>query len=162
MNEFEGELAPTGPAHEAALTEVMAAEAAHTASESEAEALLGAALPITITIMGGRRALRPVYPTLVRANQRLTRSIRNSGPAGPQLTRLVPAIQRRSVASLRAASASGRRITPDLVNRVVAGQAARVLGTPHICGPALVRNASIRHATVARPGRPVIRRASRV
>ena len=47
-NAMSGELAANESAHEAALTEVMAAEATHTASESEAEALLGATLPITI------------------------------------------------------------------------------------------------------------------
>lgn len=154
-NEFEGELAAHETAHEAALTEVLAAEAAHTESESEAEALLGAALPITITIMGGSRVLRTVQPTLAQANARLVRSIRRSGPSGPQLLRTVPSIQRRTVASLRAAQRAGQPVTPSLVSRVTAGQAARVLGTPHLCGRAIVRNTAIRQSTVARPGQRV-------
>lgn len=151
-NEMEGELASHEAAHEAALTEVLAAEATHTETESEAEALLGTALPITIRIMGGGAGLRRVTPTLVQANARLVRSIRNSGPAGPQLLRVVPAIQRRTVASLRAAQRAGRPLTPGLASAVMAGQAARVLATPRICGPVLVRNAAIRRATVGRPG----------
>jgi hypothetical protein len=156
-NAMNGELAASEMAHEAALTEVMAAEATHTASESEAESLLGAALPITITIMSGRRAARPVYPALVRANRRLVRSIRTSGPAGPQLLRVVPAIHRRTIATLRAAGRAGHPITPQLATQVMAGHAARVLSSPRLCGHALVRNTAIRHATVARPGRPVTR-----
>ncbi len=154
-NEFEGELAAHEAAHEAALTEVLAAEASHTASEGEAAAILGATLPITITIMGGRRALRPVLPTLTRANGRLVRGLYRSGPAGPQLVRLAPAIQRRTVGSLLAAQRAGRPITPGLATRVMAGQAARVLATPRLGGPALVRNTAIRQATVAPAGRMV-------
>jgi hypothetical protein len=44
----------------------------------------------------------------------------------------------------------------------MAAQAARVLGTPRKCGPALVRNAVIRQRAVAAPGRrPVARPGSR-
>lgn len=154
-NELEGELASHEQAHEAALTEVLAAEAAHTESESEAEALLGTALPVTIRIMGGTRTLRPVLPTLARANTRLVRSLRRSGPAGPQLLRVVPAIQRRTVASLRAAQRQGRPITPSLVAQVMAAQSARVLGTPQLTGRAIVRNTAIRQSTVAPARRPV-------
>ncbi len=150
---MNGELAASEVAHEAALTEVMAAEATHTASESEAESLLGATLPITITIMGGSRAVRPVFPSLVQANRRLVRGIRASGPAGPQLLRVVPAIQRRTIASLRAARRAGHPVTPQLATRVMAGHAARVLSNPRLCGHTLVRNAAIRHTTVAPAGR---------
>jgi len=144
-------------AHDARLTEVLAAEAAHTASESEAEALLGAALPVTIRIMAGPRSLRRVTPALVQANSRLVRSIRRSGPAGPQLLRTVPTIQRRTVASLRAMQGSGRPVAPRMVAPVMAGHAARVLGTPHICGPAIVRNTVVRRGSV-RTGGPRPRR----
>jgi hypothetical protein len=159
-NELQAELASHESAHEAALTEVLAAEAAHTASESEAAALLGATLPITIRIMGARRATHPVYPTLARAHSRLVRGIRRSGPAGPQLLRLVPCIQRRAVASLLAAHRTGRPITPELVVRVMAGQAARVMSNPRVCRHALLRNTTIRRGTVARAGRPVRRHAA--
>jgi hypothetical protein len=157
-SEFQGELAGHETAHEAALTEVLAAEAAHTESEGEAAAWAGSTLPITIRIMGGQRALRPVYPALTRANARLVRGIRRSGPDGPQLLRLVPSIQRRTVGSLLAAQRAGRPLTPQLVAPLMAGQAARVLGTPHLCGRALVRNTTIRQGTVAPAGRRVRQR----
>jgi hypothetical protein len=151
-NEFEGELAAHETAHEAALTEVLAAEAAHTSSEAEAEALLGTALPVTIRIMGATRVLRPVMPTLVRANAQLVRSLHNQGTAGRQLLRTVPAIQRRSIGSLKAIRRAGRQVTPTDVARVTAAQAARVLGSSGLCGRTLVRNTNIRQNTVAPAG----------
>jgi hypothetical protein len=138
---------------EAALTEVLAAEAAHTSSEAEAEALLGAALPITIRVMSGRGQLRRVTPALVRANARLVRGLRRSGPAGPNLLRLVPTIQRKTVATIKQQQRSGRPVPPSMVAPIMAAHATRVLGTPRKCGPALVRNAVVRQRTVAPAGR---------
>ncbi len=154
-NEFEGEIAAHEAAHEAALTEVMAAEASHTESESEAEAILGTSLPITIRIMGARRVLRPLTPALAQANARLVQGLHRQGPAGRQLVRLVPTIQRRTIASLKAAQRQGRPLTPALVSQIMAGQTARVLGNPQTCGRALVRNMAIRQGTVRRPNRRV-------
>ena len=150
-NEIHGELAANDRAHEAALTEVLAAEAAHSMDEREAGALIGATLPVTIRIMAGR-PLRPVVPALARANTRLVVGLRRSGPAGPQLVRLVPTIQRRAVATLGAVARSGRPVTPRIVAPVVAAQAARVLSTPSIAGPALLRNTAVRRVTVAPAG----------
>jgi hypothetical protein len=137
---------------------VLAAEAAHTPSEAEAEALLGAALPITIRIMSGRGQLRRVTPALVRANARLVRGLRRSGPAGPNLLRLVPTIQRKTVATIKQQH-SGRPVSPSMVAPIMAAHAARVLGTPRKCGPALVRNAVVRQRTVAPAGRRPVRSA---
>lgn len=155
-----GELESGHPdAGEAALTEVLAAEAAHTPSEAEAEALLGAALPITIRIMSGRGQLLRVTPALVQANARLVRGLRRSGPAGPNLLRLVPTIQRNTVATIKQQQRSGRPVSPSMVAPIMAAQATRVLGTPRKCGPALVRNAVVRQRTVAPAGRRPVRSA---
>lgn len=156
-NEFEGELANHQAAHEIALTEVLAAEASHTESESEAEALLNTALPITIRVMGGSSMLRQATPALVRANASLVRSLHRQGRDGRHLLRIVSAIHRRTIASLRALRRSGRPITPRLVSRVMAGHAAQVLGNPQILGTALVRNFAIRRGTVA-PAKQLLQR----
>jgi hypothetical protein len=147
--EMEWEVGGNPTAEDAALTEVLAAEAAHTASEAEAEALLGAALPITIRIIAGRRSMRRITPALVQANARLVRGLRRSGPAGPQLLRTVPTIQRRTLGSLRAMQRSGRPVRSSMVAPLMAAHAAKVLGTPRVCGPALVRNTVIRQRSVA-------------
>ncbi len=153
-NEFETEVGAHEAAHHAALAEVLGAEASHTESESEAQALLGAALPISIRVMGGRVALQRVTPTLVQANARLVLSLHRQGGPGRQLLRAVPSIQRRTVSSLKAIAQSGRPITPTIAAQVMAGQATRVLSTPKTCGRALVRNMVIRKNTVA-PKSPI-------
>jgi hypothetical protein len=150
-NEYETEVAAHEIAQEAALTEVMAAEASHTESESEAQALLGAAIPLSIRVMGGKMGIRRITPTLVRVNAQLVLGLHRQGRAGRQLIRTVPAIQRRTLATLKAIQKTGRPITPELARQVMAGQATRVLGTPGICGQALVRNMAIRNRTVVPP-----------
>lgn len=149
--ETQFEVAAGPAAHEAALTEVLAAEAAHSASLEEAQALLGAALPVTIRIMGGARVVRPYLPALTTANTRLVRSLATGGPEQRQLLRLVPTIHRRAVASLAQAGRAGRPVPAGLVPQIVAGQAARVLATPRLVGPALIRNTAVRRTTVAPP-----------
>jgi hypothetical protein len=153
--ETDGEVAASELAHAAALTEVLAAEAAHAESDPEVQSLLGAALPLTITIMRARGPMRRYLPILVRANARLARGMRASGPAGRQLSRLTVPIQRRTIASLAAAQRAGRPLPTAMVPQVMAAQAARVLASPQIAGPALVRNTAVRHGTVAPAGQIV-------
>jgi len=143
-NEAEVEVANHEAAHEAALTEMLAAQAAEAESESEAEAELASALPITITIMGGRRALRPVMPVLAQANGRLVQVLRRQGPAGRQLLRTVPAIQRRTVATIRAAARSGQPVTGPLAVRAMAAATQNVLGNPRQVQRTIERNALLR------------------
>jgi len=150
-NEYEAEVAEHEMAHEAALTEVMAAEATHTESESEAQALLGAAIPLSIRVMGDKMSIKGITPMLVRVNAQLVRNLHRQGRPGRRLIRAVPAIQRRTLATLKTIQRTGRPITPALAREVMAGQATRVLGTPGICGRALVRNMVIRKRTVALP-----------
>src|SRR6266536_2702231 len=150
-NEYEAEVAEHEMAHEAALTEVMAAEATHTESESEAQALLGAAIPLSIRVMGDKMSIKGITPMLVRVNAQLVRNLHRQGRPGRRLIGAVPAIQRRTLATLNAIQRTGRPITPALAREVMAGQATRVLGTPDICGRALVRNMVIRKRTVALP-----------
>jgi hypothetical protein len=150
-NEAELEVENTKAAHEAALTEVLAAEASHSESESEAGALLGAAVPSTVQSMGGQQTLRRVMPVMIQATARLVRLLHRHGPAGRHLLRLVPTILRRTVASLRAAQQAGRPITSALAVRLMAAQAARVLGNSTLVTRTMLRNAIIRKYTVA-PG----------
>jgi hypothetical protein len=145
----EAEIANSEAAHEAALMEVLAAEASHSESESEAEALVGAALPIGLSLLGASRSLRQIVPTLVMANAQLVRLLHRRGPAGRRLLRLLPTVLRWTIASLRAAQHTGRPITPALAQRIMAGHAAGILGTPRLCGRVIIRNAVIRQRTVA-------------
>ena len=142
--EFQGEIGAGEAAEEAALTELIAAEATLAEAEGEAEAALATALPITITIMGGRRALRPVMPALAQANGRLVRLMRRQGPAGRQMLRLVPTIQRQTVGTLRAAARNGRPITAPLAVRALAAATQNVLGNPRQVERGIARNLALR------------------
>jgi hypothetical protein len=143
-NESHPEVANTEGSHEAALTELLAAEAAQASTESEAEAVLATALPLTITIMGGRRALRPVTPILAQANGRLVRSLRQQGPAGRQLLRAVPTIQRQAIATMKAAARTGQPITAPLAVRAMAAATQRLLTNPRRIQRVMERNAILR------------------
>jgi hypothetical protein len=142
-------VANTGIAREAALTEVLAAEASHTESESEAAALIGTLLPISLRIMEGYQLLRSVLPVLLSATARLVRFLHRYSPDSRRLLRLVPTILRQTVASLRAARGWGCRLTSALVGCILAAQTRRVLENANLVGRSITRNALIRISTVA-------------
>jgi hypothetical protein len=146
-NESEAEVANHETAHEAALTEFLAAQAAEASTEAEAEAAIAATLPITISIMGGRRALRPVMPVMAQATGRMTKLLRQEGPAGQQLLRTVPTIQRQAIATLKAAARSGQPINSATAVKALASATNRVLGNPQRVQRAIVRNAVLRQRT---------------
>jgi hypothetical protein len=146
-NEAEAEVANTEIAHEAALTEFLAAQAAEATTEAEAEAFSAATLPITITIAGGRQALRPVMPVLAQATGRLTRLMRQQGPAGQQLLRTIPTIQRQTAATLKAVARSGQPINSATAIKAMASATNRVLSNPQRVEKAIVRNAVLRQRT---------------
>jgi hypothetical protein len=146
-NEVEAEVANNEVAYEAALTEFLAAQAAEATNEAEAEAAIAATLPITISIMGGKRALRPVIPAMTQATGRLTKLLHQQGPAGKQLLRTVPAIQRQTVATLKAAARAGQPINSAAAVKAMAAATNRVLSNPKKVQQTVVRNAVIRQRT---------------
>ncbi|MCC5635159.1 hypothetical protein LC593_04685 [Nostoc sp. CHAB 5844] len=146
-NEAEAEVANNETAHEAALTEFLAAQAAEATTEAEAEAAIAATLPITITIAGGRRALRPVMPVLAQATGRLTRLLRQQGPAGQQLLRTIPTIQRQTAATLKAVARSGQPINSATAVKAMANATNRVLSNSQRVQRAIIRNAVLRQRT---------------
>lgn len=147
-NEFETEVGNTEVAYEAALAEVLAAEASHSHSESEAGAFLGAAVPGIVKSMGGDRALRAVMPTLVQANAQLVRLLHQKGVEGRRLLRLIPSILRRTIASLKAAAQGGHSIHSNLALHVMATQASRVFGNSQVVTRGIIRNALIQKRAI--------------
>jgi hypothetical protein len=140
----ESEVGSSEIAHEAALSELLAAEAAAAGSEAEAVSTIAATLPLTITVMRARRAVRPVMPTLNRANIRLSRSLRRYDP---NLLRTVPAIQRRTVGNIVAAARAGAPVTPPLAVRAMAAATRSVLTNPQRVEIAVGRNMMLRRRT---------------
>src|SRR5262249_24970284 len=146
-NEAEAEIGSSEAAHEAALTEVLAAEASHCESQAEAAAMVGTMLPLALRTMGASSSLRYVLPTLTRANARLGPLMHQPGPAGRELLRLLPTVMRATIASLRAAQRRGVPLTPALAEQIIASQVRRVFGQHPAA--TMVRNATIRRQTVA-------------
>jgi len=146
-NEAEAEVANNEVAYEAALTEFLAAQAAESNTEGEAEAAIAATLPITISIMGGKRALRSVMPAMTQATGKLTEVLSQQGPAGKQLLRTIPTIQRQAVATLKAAARSGQPINSATAVKALAAATNNVLSNPQTVEKAVVRNAVLRQRT---------------
>ena len=150
---------PSELAHEAMLAEVLAAEAAQARTPTRAVTLLAGSLPITITVMGGRQALRPVTPVLAQATSRLVGVLGAHGPAGRQLFRAVPAIHRRTVKMLTTASGTGQPVSSGLAVRAMARAASGVLSDPTAVQTAVRRNLALRPGgsgtARCRCGRPV-------
>jgi hypothetical protein len=146
-NEAEAEVANTEVAYEAALTEFLAAQAAESNMEGEAEAAIAATLPITISIMGGKRALRPMMPAMTQATAKLTKVLSQQGPAGKQLLRTIPTIQRQTVATLKAAARSGQPINSTTAIKAMAAATNKVLSNPQTVQKAVMRNAVLRQRT---------------
>ena len=146
-NEAEAEVGNTEAAHEAALTEFLAAQAAEALTEYESEAAIAATLPITIRIMGGQRALRSVTPVMTQAIARMTQVMRQHGPDGKQLLRLVPTMERQAIANIKAAARSGQPINSATAVKALASASKRVLQNPSRVQGALVRNAVLRQRT---------------
>jgi hypothetical protein len=143
----EAEVGHSEMSHEAALAELLAAEAAMAGSEAEAASITSAALPLTITIMRADRAVRPVVPVLIQANARVARTLARSGPQGRQLLRAMPHIHRVTVGSLKSAARSGRRVTPQLAVGAMAAATRRVLGDPRRVEAVVNRNLALRQRT---------------
>ena len=142
---------------EAALTELLAAQAATAQSEAEAEVSLATALPITISIMGARQPLRRVMPVLTQANARLVQAMHRQGPGGRQLLRLMPPIQRRTIATLGKMAQRGQPISAPLAVKTMAAVTNRVLNNPQLVSSSIQRNAVLRARTAPMtPRRPVV------
>lgn len=146
-NEMEAEVSNTETAHEAALTEFLAAQAAEATTEAEAEAAIAATLPMTIRIMGGRNALRRVTPVMVQVTGQMTKMMRQQGPAGKQLLRTIPSIQRRAVSTLKAAAREGKPVNNATAVKAMANATHRVLSNPQVVNKAIARNAALRQRT---------------
>ena len=130
--------------------------AASAESEDEAEAFIGALIPLAAQL------IPRIAPTVMRAAPQLIRGISNvaqrlrRNPATQQLVRTLPTVARNTVGSLARQVARGRPVTPQTAVRTLAQQTARVLSTPRQATQAYRRNRALDrqyHRTVARPGR---------
>jgi hypothetical protein len=145
--EYEGEhlLSPVRRVYADAMMEHFGHVAAQAESEAEAEAFIGALIPLAA------RLLPRVAPTIMRAAPGLirgvagiTRTLRRNPQTRP-LVRALPTIVRRTVADLGRQSIRGRPATAEGAVRTLARQTGGVLSRPHRCQAALRRSAAADH-----------------
>jgi hypothetical protein len=143
----EAEVGHSEIAHEAALAELLAAQAAEATSEAEAMSSIAATLPLSITIMRGGSLVRPVVPVLTQATARLACNLRRRHPHGRQLLRAMPTIQRRAVGTIIAAARNGQPVDAPLAVRSMAHATRSVLGSPRRVESTVNRNVVLRRRT---------------
>src|SRR4051794_1925876 len=115
----------------------LAGNAATAEGEEEAEAFIGALVPIAARLIPRAASLvSRNAPALIRGATRIVRRLRKD-PATRRLVRAMPVVLQRTAQSLADQAASGRPVTADSAMRTLARMTGRVLGTPHSCRRAL-------------------------
>lgn len=133
--------------------------AASAESEEEAEAFIGALVPLAAQL-----APR-IAPAVMRAAPQLIRGISNvaqrlrRNPATQQLVRTLPTIARNTVGSLARQARQGRPITARNAVRTLAQQTSRVLSSPRQATQAYRRNRALDRRFHRSARRPVGARA---
>jgi hypothetical protein len=127
--------------------EVMAEHLAHMAansqSEAEAEAFIGALIPMVA------RGLSAAAPVISRVVPQIIRPLAQAGRAllqNPQtrpLVRTFPTIARSSIATLAQRVAKGQPVNARVAARTVAGDVAQVLGNPRRASAVMKRSRQI-------------------
>lgn len=147
INAADVGVADSEAAREAALTEVLAAEASHSRNSSEASAFVGTIVPIVVQSIGGR-PLRSILSVLIAETAHLVQLLHRQ--RARRLFRLIPTILRRTIVSLRSTPRFGHPITPFLARRIFAAHAFRVFDDARLVQFTLIRNAVIQQRLVTR------------
>ena len=107
----------------------LSTRAAQTSSEAEAEAFLGALVPIASKLIPrAAGVLARNAPALIRGTSALGRRLRRS-PTTRKYVTAMPVILQRTAQSLADQAASGRPVTPDVAVSTLARIAGRMLRT---------------------------------
>jgi hypothetical protein len=158
--EGEYEANPIRRVYPDALMEHFGHAASTARSEAEAEAFVGALVPLAARVVPRvAPAVLRAAPQLVRGVARVTRTLRRN-PATRPLVRAVPTIVRRTTANLARRAARGQPVTPRVAVRTLAGQTARVLSSPRQCVHAYRRSRALDRRYHAVAGRQPPRAAS--
>jgi len=117
--------------------------AASAESEEEAEAFIGALVPLAAQLVPR------IAPAVMRAAPQLIRGISNvaqrlrRNPATQQLVRTLPTVARNTIGSLAQQARQGQPITARSAVRTLAQQTSRVLGSPRQATQAYRRNRAL-------------------
>lgn len=166
--EFEGEyeINPQRRIYNEALMEHLGHAAAEAETEEEAEAFVGALVPIAARVATrAAPAIMRAAPQLMRAAGGVARTLMRSPTTRP-LVRAIPTIVRRTAATVARQVGRGQPVTPTSAVRTLARQTARVLSSPQRSVQAYQRSRALdrrfhrtprRGAAAAAPGRRVMR-----
>ena len=152
------EVNPLRRIHPAELMEHLGHEAARTDSEAEAEAFLGALIPLAARLAPRvAPAIARVAPNLIRGIAGVARTLRGSPQTRP-LVRALPQVVRQTTASLARRAQQGQPVSPQTAVRTLARQTSRVLGSPRAAVQAYRKSKALDrrfHAACGpRPARP--------
>lgn len=135
--EFEDE--GESPAQTAALMEHLAARACTTRSDKEAEAFIGALVPLAAKLLpSAASAITRAAPGLIRGVTSMVSNLRRN-PATRPLVRTAGTIVRRTAADVARNVARGKPVTPKTAVRTLAKQTARTLSNRTATAQALRR-----------------------
>jgi hypothetical protein len=130
LAELELEINPPATVLPAMLMEHLGHAAAEAEQEAEAEAFIGALVPLAAQLVPrAAPALMRVAPQLIRGTVRVGRSLWRD-PRTRRLVRAVPTVVTRTARSVARRSARGRDVTPQWAVRTLARHADRVLRDP--------------------------------
>ncbi|MEA2256191.1 MAG: hypothetical protein QOG35_2236 [Solirubrobacteraceae bacterium] len=126
----EYELNPVDRVYPARLMEHMGHAATEAESEAEAEAFIGALIPLAARLapVAGRAIMRSA-PQLIRGVSSVARTHR-ANPATRPLVRALPTVVRRTTADIARRVSRGQPVTPQWAVRDLARRTAQVLGNP--------------------------------
>lgn len=141
--EGEWEVNPIRRVYPDALMEHLGHAAAEAESEEEAEAFIGALVPLAARLIPrAASAVMRVAPNLIRGVAGAARTLR-ANPATRQLVRALPTVVRQTTANLARQAQQGRPVTPQAAVRTLARQTSRVIGSPRRCAQAFQRSRAL-------------------
>ena len=137
--EGEWEVNPIRRVYPQALMEHLGHAAAEAETEEEAEAFLGALVPLAARAVP---SIMRVAPTLIRGVAGAARTLR-ANPATRPLVRAMPTVVRRTTQTLARQAQQGRPVTPQGAARTLARQTQRVISSPRQCAQAYQRSRAL-------------------
>jgi hypothetical protein len=141
--ESEWEVNPIRRVYPDALMEHLGHAAAATESEEEAEAFLGALVPLAARLIPrAASTVMRVAPNLIRGVAGAARTLR-ANPATRPLVRALPTVVRQTTANLARQAQQGRPVTPQAAVRTLARQTSRVIGSPQRTAQAYQRSQAL-------------------
>jgi hypothetical protein len=141
--EEEWEVNPVRHVYPDALMEHLGHAAAQCESEEEAEAFLGALVPLAARLIPrAASSIMKVAPSLIRGVAGAARTLR-SNPATRPLVRTLPTVVRNTTATLAKQARQGRPVTPQSAVRTLAKQTQRVVASPQRATQAFRRSKAL-------------------